>query len=339
MAAQTYWVVASGATGGSVVSSLGGGGGGKNVQNYQTFASAGYTIPNPTTSYNVTHGIATGNCPFALPAASVDDELWIVHQQPPTGGPYTPTFPANVNWVGNQAPVWSTNGYSDRIHLLCIDGVNWEGDVSSGFFGSPLIEPVGTGYSALPSSTNTWTLSSVDALTIGDIWMIEVANYSGATVTGVSGGGVTTWSILGNEPHASGAVECSALLYGVITTAGVATITIAMSANAGGEVIAQEFSNLLPGGAFSVANAGSGVNGGTSSTAIDFPSLTPSAPNQMYIASFYQGGGAFTSVTPGYTAGNGNGFLMNLNCPATAQAPVATMSANAFAAWAALIEV
>jgi len=166
----------------------------------------------------------------------------------------------------------------------------------------------------------TTTIPTVVPAAIGDILVLGVrTNSATATVSSISGGGVTTWHPL---PFSAGSGISAFIYYGVVTSTTSSSISLVMSTTVGsmsGNLL--EFSTV--GGTWALDGSG-----GTSSANAAGPSLTPSRSNELYIG-FVGNTGDFISAgsTSGYVYIPGSGeaysmFFYKLSVgPGTTQAP------------------
>lgn len=185
---------------------------------------------------------------------------------------------------------------------------------------------------AAAGSTTQSTLA-VSPTAIGDIFCLATTvNISSKSVTGCTGGGVTTWnSVLGPYSSTTNNVNLR-LWYGVITATGASTITITFSAalgTDGGELVAQQFHSSLPGGGWAVDTSNTLEN--SASTTVTFPSLTPVTSGEIYYGYAFNVGNSVVGSTSGYTylATIGNNIaLHNPSCTSSAQAPTSTQSTS-----------
>lgn len=180
----------------------------------------------------------------------------------------------------------------------------------------PVITPTGAGWSNLSPSGSSWTLP-VSPATVGDVLVVAIGNYASLTVSSISGGGVTTWNLL--SPASTGTLRI-VLAWGIVTTAGAATITAVMSSSStSGEIFAQELTKTS--GAF-IADGGS-ATGLTSGPVLNLASLSPTNPQEAYVAAYYINATP-TVGTQGYTVYPASctqiGLLINTNVAIT-QAP------------------
>jgi hypothetical protein len=189
-----------------------------------------------------------------------------------------------------------------------------------------VITPVGTFTSKLGTAVTTL---AVAPHTIGDVLAVfaEVGT-TGATVSSVSGGGVTTWT-KGAQFIGTGGVDTE-IWFGKVTATGTSTATFAWSSSIAGHITeygAQEFTAGL--GATTVwALDKSGTSNGPSSTTVPYPSLTPSRGGELYFGYAEVVNTAGTGSTAGFTyvvTANGNSALYDPNVTTTV-APTATQS-------------
>ena len=195
------------------------------------------------------------------------------------------------------------------------------------------------------------TVSSLSATladsphTIGNLLTVNVVILTnGDAVTGVSGGGVSTWHAVKsyndtNSPN----YDYTTLWEGTVTAAGSNTITVTFSSGSNGayeEVVAQEFTAGLGSGTQWTVTASGTSTGGT--TSASFPSLTSSQNGQLYWGYVVCPNGVGSAgSTSGFTyvpTTQGNLIAYNTNLSAgTGYAPTATCSAAGYTGIAAII--
>lgn len=177
------------------------------------------------------------------------------------------------------------------------------------------------------SVTNSLSLS-VSPTAVGDILFFTSSDY---TVTGISGGGVTTWNAAGAN---SGGSE-SYSWWGVVTASGASTITVTGSGTlADASFAAQQFTG---GGAGTWSADGSpGVFTG-SGTTWSCPSLSATGSGELYVAGASVHGtvagstAGFTyllTLSPGSTSWSAN-IIYNPNASGSALQPTGTNSPSA----------
>lgn len=96
-----------------------------------TIADAGATetIPAPTAA-GISYLTLTANCTLTFPTAVAGQSFTLVLKQGGSGS-YAITWPDNVLWDNNVAPVLTTTvGGIDVLSFLCVDGTNWYGFIS-----------------------------------------------------------------------------------------------------------------------------------------------------------------------------------------------------------------
>jgi hypothetical protein len=158
---------------------------------------------------------------------------------------------------------------------------------------------------------------SVSPSAVGDILVVwSMVNPSGTAFPildiACSGGGVTTWTrlIYANPPPSTDGNAC-AIFFGVITSTGASTVTVTVTttttAPSVNSVAAQQFhSSATP--AWGQDGAGAGL-GATSGTSGNYPSQTPVASGELYVACGFWVGESVTGSTSGYTYNNRTGSL------------------------------
>lgn len=304
----------------------------KGVLSSQTFASTGYTVLDPvTTGVSWTQGTASGNCPFTYPNPAIGKEFYILHSQP-GGTAYTPTFPGNVFWAGNLAPVFSGAGGTDRIHNFSWDGVTWEADLTPGFVISPLVQVTANASTTTLSASSASTTWNVNNVAVGDLLCVSVASSNTKTTVGISGGGVTTWTL---EPQQTESNLQCALMWGLVTTTGSQAVTLTMSGQANGTATWTEF-KALP-GTFATDGAAFGANAATT-TSLAIGTANPSQDYDLLVVAAYPVGSspAVTGCTE--TISGSDLFWANLDISAL-EAIVLTQGSAAALAVARLFKV
>ena len=167
---------------------------------------------------------------------------------------------------------------------------------------SPAITPVGGLWDNVYASGGT-TLAS-DPQAQGDVLVVTVDSHAAFPASSVSGGGVTTWNKAVQFVSARG--HDIELWYGTVTTPGSADITFTWpSPGVSGlwtEYTDQEFSS-----GFGVRTIWSVDNGqaasvnGTLSTALPYPTLTPSLSGDLYYGFAGIPNNPVEGSTPGFT--------------------------------------
>jgi hypothetical protein len=195
-------------------------------------------------------------------------------------------------------------------------------------------------YNAFATNQTTLAVSNV---TVGNYRLISVKVSSGTAfpVTGISGGGVTTWTRLFAQVVPSVEPGNYEIWGGVVTATGAQTITVTFSATTAVQNELWSSELVWSGGvAASWSVVASGVNYGVSGVAWTFPSLTSAASgDQAYWGVSRGGGTAITgTTTTGFTAAaanaNGNSSIFNGTLAlSTTYTPVVTPTPTT-AAWA-----
>ena len=148
------------------------------------------------------------------------------------------------------------------------------------------------------------TTLSVSPHTVGNVLVVGVMGQLSSNtgdVTGMSGGGVTTWHKIQEYYGATG--NDVDLWYGTVTTTGSSTITFTWSGTLTGNVVeynAQEFSAGL-GSSTAWAVDTSGTHDSPSSTTVTFPSLTPSGSSELYVGFAVPNNTGAAGSTSGFT--------------------------------------
>ena len=190
----------------------------------------------------------------------------------------------------------------------------------------------GNGVSSLP----------ISPANLGDALVLSVKVSSAtATVTSVTGGGVTSWTkLVSFQDNTSHDVE---LWLGTVSATGTSSITVGFSASVSSsnvELTAQEFTAGLGPSTLWTKDVAAGQNN-ASSTTIAFPPLTPTGAGELYAGYSRSPGEEYAGSTSGFTyhqTADGNMVLFDPSV-SSAVAPTATQSpAGISAAVGALIE-
>ncbi len=166
-------------------------------------------------------------------------------------------------------PSWSTPAAVDSSRALTALSCTTQASAPSS------ISAVG----ALAAGTGT-TLSD-SPQTTGDLMVLTVTtvNSTPPTVTSVSGGGVSDWSLAKRATDSSYADVDEEVWTGVVTTTGAGTITVALSGYADADdLMAQEFS-AGAGATWALDTSGAATRTGSP---WDYPSLTASGTGELY---------------------------------------------------------
>ena len=129
------------------------------------------------------------------------------------------------------------------------------------------------------------TVLPVGPQVTGDVLLVSVDSHATLGVTSVSGGDVTTWKRATQFVSARG--HDIELWFGIVTSTGPAQITFTWpSPGVAGfwtEYTSQEFTaGLGATTAWSIDNGQAGTLNGASSTVVPYPTLTPTAPGDLY---------------------------------------------------------
>ena len=156
------------------------------------------------------------------------------------------------------------------------------------------------------NGTNLASISSPSGYpkTDGDLLVLGVGQqHSGtATVTGVSGGGVTTWTEATSHPAGADGPPVS-LWYGVVTSTGSSTISVSWSSTPGGWVDLSVDEYAASSGSWSLGNGDSTQT--DSSASVAFPALeTPASGSSLYAGYGY--------VCQTGTGGSSSGFSFDV---------------------------
>jgi hypothetical protein len=262
----------------------------------------------------------------------------------PTGGSPITSFtvtcggksvPASASAVSATVPGLG-NGtlYSCTVSATNIDG---PGGLSTPVTGTPIAPgtPTITAVGTLDDANATGqTTLPVTAATVGDPFVLGVTVLSPTvTVSSVAGGGVGTWTNLSTGTDGSRDTE---LWLGTITTPGPQTIAVTYSGpvtSVGVELIAQEYSSGLGPSSLWSKDAASSSDNSTSSATVDYPSLTPTGSNELYVGWARTDNTGVAGSTPGFsydltTSGSGifcfDGDVSATSAPTAAQSAAGT---------------
>jgi hypothetical protein len=140
-------------------------------------------------------------------------------------------------------------------------------------------------------------LLSVDPQAVGDLLVLglEDSNSTPPTYSSVSGGGVTTWTLLARDNDPGNVADNLEIWDGVVTTPGPSTIEATLTGFSNGDdMLAQEFSD----GSGTWASDSGGKIADTLNQDFDYPSLTPGGSGELYF-------GIGTAVNSTTLGGNG----------------------------------
>jgi hypothetical protein len=198
---------------------------------------------------------------------------------------------------------------------------------------------VGSGWTTPTTFVGGPTTLAVDPVNVGDILLVEVnANcYPGSPIEScvLSGGGVTEWSLLkqqGGTDSTNAAVQVQ-IFWGVVTTAGPATLTVTFGTYYFLDIIAQEF-EASEVGTWSADTVSGATGNGGSETGGTFPSIAPTADGAIFAGATGNAlaASSYTAITGGFgslQAGDVQCGLLLWNLDsAGAQAPEFTVANN-----------
>jgi hypothetical protein len=191
--------------------------------------------------------------------------------------------------------------------------------------------PQAGGYTAVGSGFGTanaaaLTTFSVTTVTAGDFILASVLSENSSTrvATALSSSNVT-WSTLGASANTSVARSARHQVFlGVVTSVATATVTITWAAGTTGSfesVAGQEFSSTT---GIPVLDKQATLDSAGTAT---WPSLTPAAAGELYWGFAEDNTASVSGSTSGYVYNinadlHSNGVAYNVNCGATATAPV-----------------
>ncbi len=149
------------------------------------------------------------------------------------------------------------------------------------------------------SGTAVTTLS-IAPVNVGDLLIFYSHAANNVNVTQVSGGGVNTWTKVTSGANGTngGTIE---MWRGVVTTVGASTVTVTYSATPGAnELATEEFTMHSANSTWAIDNSGFNYNT-TTSTAINYPSLTPTNSSELYTGYGWAQYAMSAGTTTGYT--------------------------------------
>ena len=150
------------------------------------------------------------------------------------------------------------------------------------------------------TSGSAVTSLAVAPSNVGDLLIFYSHATNNVSVSSVSGGGVTTWTktTSGANGTNAGSVE---MWRGVVTSAGAATVTVTYSSSPGtNEIVVEEFTMHSTNSTWAIDNSGVYYNS-TTSTTVDYPSLTPTNSGELYTGYAWAGSSMSAGTTAGYT--------------------------------------
>lgn len=149
---------------------------------------------------------------------------------------------------------------------------------------------------------------AVTPQTVGNVLVLSILSLgNAATVSAVTGGGVTTWTKAAgaNPAFPAGTTGDSELWYGVVTTPGAATITITLAQTGVTILGCQEFSVGTP-ATWALDTSAASVSTSAEASG-NYPPVTPSGPNRLYVGTAQFIGGVVGGATSGFTYKSGGG--------------------------------
>ena len=144
------------------------------------------------------------------------------------------------------------------------------------------IAPVGSLAAASVQAGASSGSLSVDPQNVGDLMLfgIEDSNTTLPTVSSVSGGGVSSWTLLASDLDAAYTQDGDEIWEGVVTTPGPSTVTMTLNGYSDGDdLLAQEFTAGSP---VTWSLDKSGTVTGTDAQSFNYPSLTPARSSELY---------------------------------------------------------
>lgn len=144
-----------------------------------------------------------------------------------------------------------------------------------------------------------------------------------SSITTAGTGVIGSWAKLAQDDGGDSGGEDIEIWWGIVTTTGNCTIEVTLSGNSAPDVLAQEFSSST--GEWSVDGSQGTPITTTGANQINFPSLTPTATNEMYIG--FVGSQDYAAVVANLTSGytvesySKTAFIFNANVAESAQTP------------------
>ncbi len=197
---------------------------------------------------------------------------------------YTLTLPSNAPTAGLCLGTSPSNAYQ-LIYTSCAT------QVSAGS-----ISYVGE-WNTSGAAVTTLSISPVN---VGDLLIFYSHATNNVNVTQVSGGGVNTWTKVTSGANGAngGTIE---MWRGVVTTVGASSVTVTYSATPGtNELVTEEFTMHSANSTWAIDNSGFNYNT-TTSTAINYPSLTPTNSSELYTGYSWAQYTMSAGTTPGYS--------------------------------------
>ena len=157
---------------------------------------------------------------------------------------------------------------------------------------------------------NMWDVSgkgvtslTVDPSNLNDL-MVLFSNPAngGATISSVSGGGVTDWTKVTGTSSGSGSGTTTIEMWkGVVTSTGSSTINVTFASSTGNpnELVAMEFTTGNTTGSWVIDSSGTLYN--SASTTVTYPSLTPQSSKDLYVGYASAGSTMTAGTTSGFT--------------------------------------
>lgn len=181
---------------------------------------------------------------------------------------------------------------------------------------------VGTVIQQQASSSTTCSVT-VTPHAIGDFFLLSIQYWDNtATVSSVTGGGVTTWTKLNSATATINSPAYNAVYLGMITSTSSSTLTVTANTTVDlTQMVAQEFSTTVGTPVWDSA-AGTGLLDANNTN--QWPSLTPAGSGELYFCYAGDNSATVAGSTPGYIYQqdlNENPIIYNANCTASVQSP------------------
>jgi hypothetical protein len=197
---------------------------------------------------------------------------------------------------------------------------------------------ISTGATALWKATGTTLKTLAVAPLHAGALMVLTTTHPTGNFTAVSGGGCNAsgsgldgaWQLIAG-PFANATSAFLEMWMGKVQTTGSSTITVTASYTGTTRLNCKEF--FTAGGIdtkWSQDGAG-GSKTNTAVTTVTYPTLTPSAPNRLYVGFGTNGTGQTTGATSGYTVEldpGTNPYLYDPDVPQSAQSPISTQASS-----------
>ncbi|HET9174066.1 MAG TPA: hypothetical protein VFN56_02155 [Candidatus Saccharimonadales bacterium] len=163
------------------------------------------------------------------------------------------------------------------------------------------VSAAGISYVTKWQSTGTGNTSVADSpVTKGDLLVLFSHTTGNATISGISGGGVSSWTKVTTYNAASGAQGNVEMWRGVVNVVGASTINVTYTGTVtASDVAVQEYTMGSSNGTWAIDT--SGTANATSATTINYPTLTAQNSSELYTGYAWGANTMSAGTTSGFT--------------------------------------